>query len=78
VGDGGTWIAPWTSRLDIVIHGGVSLAIYIHGVAQELFGTVRGRGLYRLIKTLTDSKVIVDILRGTSAGAIKGIVLAYA
>lgn len=65
-------------RLGLVMYGGVSLAIYINGVAQELFRAVRGRGVYRLIKQLTDSDVVVDILSGTSAGGINGIMLAYA
>ena len=65
-------------RLGLVMYGGVSLAIYIHGVAQEFFRAVRGRGVYRLIKALTDSDIVVDIISGTSAGGINGILLAYA
>lgn len=65
-------------RLGLVMYGGVSLAIYINGVAQELFRAVRGRGIYRLIKALTDSDVVVDVLSGTSAGGINGIYLSYA
>lgn len=65
-------------RLGLVMYGGVSLAIYINGVAQELFRAVRGRGVYRLIKALTDSDVVVDVLSGTSAGGINGIYLSYA
>jgi hypothetical protein len=30
-------------RLAVVFYGGVSLAIYIHGVAQELFNLVRAK-----------------------------------
>jgi hypothetical protein len=55
-------------RLGLVMYGGVSLAIYINGVAQELFRAVHGRGIYRLIKALTDSDIVVDVLSGTSAG----------
>lgn len=65
-------------RLGLVMYGGVSLAIYINGVAQEFFGAVRGRGIYRLLKALTDSDIVVDIISGTSAGGINGILLAYA
>jgi patatin-related protein len=65
-------------RVGLVLYGGVSLAIYIHGVVQEFFRAVRGRGLYRLIKTLTDSDIVVDVISGTSAGGINGIMLAYA
>lgn len=60
------------------MYGGVSLAIYINGVANELFRTVRGRGVYRLVKALTDSDVVVDVLSGSSAGGINGILLSYA
>jgi patatin-related protein len=65
-------------RLGIVMYGGVSLAVYENGVAQELFRAVKGEGVYRLIKELTDSDIIVDIMSGTSAGGINGIMLGYA
>ncbi|HEX8185349.1 MAG TPA: patatin-like protein, partial [Blastocatellia bacterium] len=65
-------------RLGLVMYGGVSLAVYINGVAAEFFRAVRGRGVYRLIKALTDSDIVVDIISGTSAGGINGILLAYA
>jgi hypothetical protein len=60
------------------MYGGVSLAIYINGVAHEFFRAVHGRGVYRLIKALTDSDIIVDVISGTSAGGINGIMLSYA
>ena len=65
-------------RIGLVMYGGVSLAIYINGVTQELFRAVRGRGVYQLFKTLTNSDVVVDVISGTSAGGINGIFLAYA
>lgn len=65
-------------RLGLVMYGGVSLAIYINGVAQEFFRAVRGRGIYRLIKAMTDSDIVVDIISGSSAGGINGVLLAYA
>jgi patatin-related protein len=65
-------------RLGLVIYGGVSLAVYENGVAQELFNAVKGEGVYGLVKALTDSDILVDILSGTSAGGINGIYLAYA
>ena len=71
----------WKSRevrLGVVMYGGVSLAIYIYGVTQELFRAVRGRGVYKLLKTLTDSDIVVDVISGTSAGGINGILLGYA
>jgi patatin-related protein len=65
-------------RLGIVLYGGVSLAIYENGVAQELFHAVHGDGVYGLLKDLIDSDIAVDIISGTSAGGINGIYLAYA
>ncbi len=65
-------------RLGIVMYGGVSLAVYENGVAQELFRAVNGEGVYALLKELIDSDIVVDILSGTSAGGINGILLAYA
>jgi patatin-related protein len=65
-------------RLGLVMYGGISLAIYISGVAQEFARVVRGQGIYRLVKALTDSDVVVDIISGTSAGGINGIALGYA
>ena len=65
-------------RLGIVMYGGVSLAIYINGVSQELFRAVRGTGIYKLIKALTDADIVVDIISGTSAGGINGLMLAFA
>jgi hypothetical protein len=60
------------------MYGGVSLAVYINGVTQEFFRAVHGRRIYRLIKAITDSDVVVDAISGTSAGGINGILLAYA
>ena len=65
-------------RLGLVLYGGVSLAVYMNGVAQEFFRAVRGRGVYSLLKNITDSDIVVDIISGTSAGGINGILLAYA
>jgi len=66
------------TRLGLVVYGGVSLAIYINGVADELFRAHRGRGVYKLLKRLLDSDIVVDIVSGTSAGGINGLLLAYA
>src|SRR5262245_20626664 len=65
-------------RLGLVMYGGVSLAVYINGVANELFRASRGRGVYRLLKELTDADVAVDVVSGTSAGGINGILLGFA
>jgi patatin-related protein len=69
---------PREVRLGIVMYGGVSLAVYENGVAQELFRAVKGEGIYRWIKDLIDSDILVDIISGTSAGGINGILLGYA
>lgn len=65
-------------RVGLVMYGGVSLAIYINGVANEFFRAVRGNGVYKLLKALRDTDIVVDIISGTSAGGINGIFLAYA
>jgi patatin-related protein len=65
-------------RLGLVIYGGVSLAVYINGVAQEFFRAVRGRGVYKLLKHLCDADIVVDIISGTSAGGVNGILLSHA
>lgn len=65
-------------RIGLVMYGGVSLAVYMNGVANELFRAVRGRGVYKLFKALTDSDVVVDVISGASAGGINGMFLAYA
>lgn len=65
-------------RLGIVLYGGVSLAVYISGVAQELGEAVRGRGVYAFIKQLIGCDVVVDIVSGASAGGINGVLLSLA
>lgn len=66
------------TRLGLVVYGGVSLAIYMNGVCREFYNAVRGRGIYKLVKALTDSDIIVDVVSGTSAGGINGVLLSYA
>jgi predicted acylesterase/phospholipase RssA len=65
-------------RLGIVLYGGVSLAVYENGVAQELHRAIRGDGVYGLLKKLIDSDIVVDIVSGTSAGGVNGVMLARA
>jgi predicted acylesterase/phospholipase RssA len=66
------------TRIGLVVYGGVSLAVYINGVSQEFYHAVQGNGVYRLIKELTDSEIVLDIISGSSAGGINGILLGYA
>ena len=65
-------------RLGLVVYGGISLAIYIHGICQEFYHAVRGRGIYKLVKALTDADIVVDAISGSSAGGINGVLLSYA
>ncbi len=65
-------------RLGLVVYGGISLAIYIHGICQEFYHAVRGRGIYKLVKALTDADLVVDVISGSSAGGINGVLLSYA
>jgi patatin-related protein len=65
-------------RLGIVMFGGISLSVYINGVSNELFRAARGRGVYRLLKALTDSHIVVDIMSGASAGGINSVLLSTA
>jgi len=65
-------------RIGLVMVGGVSLAIYMNGVTREFFDMVHGTGIYKLLKVLADSDVVIDIISGTSAGGVNGILLGYA
>lgn len=65
-------------QLGLVVYSGVSLAIYTHGICQEFYHAVRGRGIYKLVKALTDADLVVDLISGSSAGGINGILLGYA
>jgi len=66
------------TRLGLVVYGGVALAVYMNGVCREFYDATRGRGVYKLFKALTDSDIVVDIISGTSAGGINGVLLSYA
>lgn len=69
-------------RIGLVLYGGVSLAIYIYGVALEFLRAVRAweqeENVYSPILRDTGSKLVVDIISGTSAGGINGVLLAKA
>jgi patatin-related protein len=80
------------TRFAVVMYGGVSLAIYINGIAQELYrmvdatatkspGTDADSGSENVYKTIAGelkTRFVVDIISGTSAGGINGIFLAKA
>ncbi|MBZ5673069.1 MAG: patatin-like protein [Acidobacteriia bacterium] len=88
-------------RFALVLYGGASLAIYIHGVTQEFFHLVRSTAVdaegkllvgdaelsgtervYRKLASASDGTVntrfLVDIASGTSAGGINAIFLGKA
>jgi patatin-related protein len=65
-------------RLGLVVYGGISLAIYVHGICQEFYHAVRGRGIYKLVKALVDADVVVDAISGSSAAGVNGVLLSYA
>ena len=70
-------------RAGLVLYGGVSLAIYIYGVALEFLRVMRAAdgeagNPYKELLDKTESKMVVDIISGTSAGGINGVLLAKA
>jgi patatin-related protein len=81
-------------RLALVCYGGISLAVYMHGITKEIWRLARascaaregeeGNGVYRLLideiraASGINLRVLVDILSGASAGGINAIFLAQA
>jgi len=77
-------------RFAVVMYGGVSLAIYMNGIAQELLRAVRATSdlpdadlsgtelIYRELGQRLGSRIVVDILSGTSAGGLNAAFLAKA
>jgi patatin-related protein len=69
-------------RIAVVMNGGVSLAIWIGGVAQELNRLSRSRNgdgsAYAQLRELVRCTARVDVIAGTSAGGINGGFLALA
>jgi patatin-related protein len=65
-------------RLALVMNGGVSLAVWIGGVAMEINRLVRGEGIYGELLELTQSTARVDVVAGASAGGINGALLSTA
>ena len=64
-------------RLGLVLYGGVSLAIYENGVVQEIYRAICGDGVFELLRELIDSDIVVDVISGTSAGGVNGVMLGY-
>ena len=66
-------------RIASVFNGGVSLAVWMGGATHELNRLVhssRSDGPYRALLELTGTKVVADVMAGTSAGGINGAALA--
>lgn len=72
-------------RLGLVFNGGVSLAVWMGGVTQEIDAARRAAaqpesttGLYRALQHTMRQSVRVDVVSGASAGGINGALLAAA
>ena len=65
-------------RIGLVMTGGVSLAVWMGGVATEVVRLIRGEGAYGPLLDLTKTDARVDVIGGTSAGGINGAILAMA
>jgi patatin-related protein len=65
-------------RLAVVMTGGVSLAVWIGGVAAEIHRAVRGEGVYGSLNRALRTSVEVDVIAGASAGGVNGAFLATA
>jgi patatin-related protein len=66
------------TRIALAFFGGVSLAVYESGIAVEFFRLVTDRdGIYKKLRDRI-GRVMVDIISGTSAGALSAAFLANA
>lgn len=65
-------------RLAVVMNGGVSLAVWIGGVAAEIHHIGKMSGRYAQLLKFTATSVQADVISGTSAGGINGAFLALA
>ena len=66
-------------RLALVMNGGVSLAVWMGGVTNEIFRLVNDRHpVYTQLLDLTGTAARVDVISGTSAGGINGAALSVA
>ena len=66
-------------RLGLIMNGGVSLAVWMGGVSNEIFRLVTHQHpVYRGLMDLTRTSARVDVISGTSAGGVNGAALAIA
>jgi predicted acylesterase/phospholipase RssA len=63
-------------RAGAVFYGGVSLAIYENGVARAFHDAATGAGLFGPLLELLETRFFVDVISGSSAGGINGLLLA--
>lgn len=70
---------PEEVRIALVMNGGVSLAVWMGGVTNEIHRLVtQSHPVYREILSITNSTAKVDVISGTSAGGINGAALVIA
>lgn len=66
-------------RLALMMSGGVSLAVWMGGVAHEFHRVTRADGpVYEGLLKLTSTRARIDVISGTSAGGLNGALLAMA
>jgi patatin-related protein len=66
-------------RLALIMNGGVSLAVWMGGVSNEIFRLVTDQHpVYRALLEMTRTTARVDVISGTSAGGINGAAMATA
>ena len=65
-------------QMALVMTGGVSLAIWMGGVTNEIYRLYRKDGPYGRLLELTDTEPRIDVISGTSAGGLNGVLLAAA
>lgn len=67
-----------TVKVALVLYGGVSLAVYENGVTRCFYDLVKARGIFGPLLDLLGARAEVDVISGTSAGGINGLILAAA
>lgn len=76
---GGPPAEPLTElRIAVMMSGGVSLSVWMGGVAYELDRLRRGEEPYAKLARLAGFEPMIDLLTGTSAGGLNGTLLAAA
>ena len=66
-------------RLALVMNGGVSLAVWMGGVSNEIFRLVKEKHpVYQQLLDLTHTRARVDVMSGSSAGGINAAALTLA